>query len=355
MLYRLRAGMLPVPKVYIAENRADVRVAKENGLPYIKKSNGIDDYTLLKVIMLPTLSKMFPYIDWVKQLGIGQVYKTLIVKVPGGECDVSKHSMKSDSGIADIASERREFSGTQGEADMDVKLADYAGDLSSKVNIEQLQDMMLLPSFLSDIATNINQNLYGSKVWNDGYNKKLNACIGNYDQAYEAGNLMILDISNSIPRGISATMLTLIETLREQANADLIITGSTSMWFPKQQELPSPEWIRKHIGYRNESEEFFKILIDNVFGKHWGNVIAFGDYDCPNRVQNYFDCKYNRISKNASYENTSVEKVWNYHTCADNHVGYANWVYDILGNEVPSEYNTSWCSIIGRHKHEYQC
>jgi hypothetical protein len=342
MLYRLRCGTIPLPQLYVAENKADAKLAESKGIPYIMKSRGMTDDLIIKLALLPTLKKLLPMIDWKKVLGFSR-YRTLVVTVPGGECESGDRDPDApDSGVADIADDYREFSGTDRTPDHNINLEDYVGDLSSQVNIEQLQDLYLLPAFVGEIADNITHNIYGNKLWSEGYNKKLKSCVGNFDQSYAKRNLIILDISGSIPRGISAMMLTLIETMRERVNADLIITGSTSMWFPLGSEMPSPKEIRRKIGLGNETETFMQILNDHVIGKEWGNVIAFGDNDRPINIVVYFQ----HYANAPDLGRTSVEHVWNYHTWAKGVTcGYALWVEQILG-DVPQSYNTDWCEIM---------
>ncbi len=325
-----------IPDIYVCENKQECNDAKHYGLPYVLRPAGYDDEKIAAAILWRTLNKLFPHIRWEEYFGFTP-RDSIIVWVPGSQNEMPEEIHTGDGQVVDIAEDRREFSGGMepGQYDYEERtLFEYVGDRSSEVKIEELQALHMLPTFLDDIAEAIKRNLYGQD-WTEGYNKKLGVPIGNFNAAAEKPNLIILDISNSIPRGISATMLTLIATLKEQANAALIVTGSTSLWWDAGEELPSPQWIRNHCGYANEYTQFYNILRTKIFGKHWGNVIVFGDTDAPSLFRNNL-C-------GIKVKDTTVDKVWCFHTWKKEIPGYGEWTEDIC--EV-FEYNTSWCKIM---------
>ena len=348
-MYRLRIGSIPLPPIYICEDNAEAVVAEQQGVPYLVKPEGIKEDLFIKLALFNTLKNLFPYIDWYRQLGVNtEQFYEINVKVPSGK-NYGTHASydENDFAVVDYTDDWREFNSGIGEDYHEQPLDKYVGDLSAYVNIEELQDLNLLPSFLSDITDSIRRNVYGSRLWSEGYNKKLGAAVGNFNQDYEAPNLIILDISGSIPRGVSATMLTLIHTLRERAHADVIITGSTSYYWKYNEELPNPQWIRNHIGCSNESAMFHAILRDHILGHTWGNVICFGDYDCPNSFEDH----YNYIENNPNWKNmlanTHVNKAMFYHTRANDKTGYGRWIFDIDPN-VEYTTNRTWCKFMRR-------
>ena len=343
-MHKLNIG-IKIPDVYVCEDQEEIKQARHYGLPYVIRPKGMSDELLVGYMMYPTLEKKFPHIDWEHVLGIGEFMNTVIVYVPGDPEAEAHISPTGDSDIADIADDERVFHGgfDIGELDYCPRMLDeYIGDQSAHVNIEELQALNLLPTFLSDIADSIKRNLYGYD-WTEGYNKKRGIPLGNFNAERVRKNLIILDISGSIPRGISATMLTLIDTLRTQANADLIITGSTSLFYANGDSLPSPKWIRNNCGYGNEARQFYKILHEHVMGNEYGNVICFGDDDCPEYFKLY-ESGTNVLDKRMSQ--TKVGKVWHYHTWSkDKPCGYGRWVEQM---HIPheEEHDTSWCKIM---------
>jgi hypothetical protein len=173
--------------------------------------------------------------------------------------------------------------------------------------------------------------------WTEGYNKKLGYPLGRFNCKAELPNLLIIDISASIPDGIAATMLTLADTLRSQCNAELIITSKRSGYYPEGAELPKPQTLRDYYGRGNEASEFYGILKRYIAGREFGHVISFGDYDSPG----WFCSLPNLI-------NTKVHAVHHYHTEEKIETGYAKWV-KYCCPDVEQHFDNSWCSVVNRY------
>lgn len=336
MAYKLKLGNIPLPELYVCSSYNDAEMMRKNGIPYIIWKGTQEK--LIKLVMLPTLKKLFPHIKWNKILKIRQS-KEVVVHVPGSSEEETTDTSSAiinkdgDENIADVADDERLFNGRNTIIENDVELGAFIGDF--EVNIEELQALKLLPEFMDDIATNIKKNLYGYN-WYDGYNKKLKCCTGNFNSGNNLPNLIILDVSYSIPRGIADTMLALIDTLRSQANADLIVTGAKSYYWKAGSPLPTPEELRKMVPQGQESEMFIDILRKHILGKRWGHVIAFGDNDTP------------YINPRTYSSGTSVKEVWHYHTWdPDTRCGYARWVSDVDPTAI-QHYNTKWCNMMDR-------
>lgn len=378
MLQRVMLDGIQLPRLYIAENQRDVDIAMSNGIPFIRWTKGQD--ALIRILLRPTLERMFPHINWNRVLGRRRPFETEVEVYEEGSTvdqtelgisldkgdgdghveldeskpidngDIIEHEENDDGTIiekADITTDERLFDG--GGDDMVVchklNLEDYMGDMSSCVNIEVLQRLKLMPQFIGDILDCIKINVGSGMYWREGYNKRLGIPVGRFDSAGQLPNLIILDISGSIPRGISATMISLIDTLRTQLSADLIITSSSSRFYPMGSELPDPQAIRDMFHYGNEAKEFFGILSTYIRGRHYGHVFSFGDNDTPD----YFN--YGK-DKGPILEGTIVEHVHHYHTGkfyewgADRFkTGYAKWCH-MLASEPLAEYDTSWCNVI---------
>lgn len=327
MLERLTIPGAPnscVPTLYVATTTKDTALAKDNGLPYVRWSAGAKD--LLVQVLRPVLEKKFPHIKWSQVLGEKKSIATAIVHVPGGE-DCSSSGIGSDeSPIADIATSERSFTGSvePGNQEM-LSISEYLDDAASYINLESLQELELLPSFLGDIVGNIKRNLVAPLHWQEGWNKKKRCCLGNYHGEHQLPNLIIIDVSTSIPRGISATMLTLADTLRSQVQADLIITGGISLYFPYGKELPSPDEIRRRVPLGNERVCFFNIVTKQLH-KQYGHIISFGDDDNPGELSADVRCKV----------------VHHYHTwAAMRQTGYAKCFH--AEKEV---FDNTWCNIL---------
>lgn len=329
MLTKVEIDGVNLPRLYMARTRSDVQTARENGLPFVCWSG--DQNSLIKCLLRPTLEKMFPYIDWDQMFG-SRDYKTTIVEVPGSE-DAVSNGANEDNGCADIANSTRLFNNGALPEMKTMSLQQYAKDTTSMVNLDVLQSLKLMPQFIGDILDCVKINLVAPTRWQEGYNKKLGMLAGNFNRASQLPNLIILDVSASIPRGISATMISLIDTLRTQVSADLIITGGRSYFYEAGTTLPTPQEIRDKIPLGNE-REMFENIINSLNGKHYGHVFSFGDNDSPS------------IPARDLPVNFKAEVVHHYHTYDEARTGYAAWISRI--SRPNEEFDVSWCNIIKR-------
>ena len=376
MLQRVMMDGIELPRLYIAENKSDAELAMSKGIPFIRWTRGQDE--LIRMLLRPVLERMFPHIKWTKVLGPKRRFRTKVeicecddgspdqVDMVGridGHADAEMNDWKpEDSGImldmsdkveldddgyvvepASIANGERLFADDSHAmvAIHNMDLEDYVGDMSSYVNIEMLQRLRLMPAFIGDILDCVKLNIGTGIHWTEGYNKRRGLPVGRYNASGQLPNLVILDVSGSIPRGISATMISLVDTLRTQLSADLIITSTSSRFYPMGSELPDPQRIRDMFGYGNEQTDFFGILTNDIRGRHYGHVFSFGDCDTP--------CYKDFVNhpEKWSLEGTTVEHVHHYHTGSwgGGKTGYAKWCH-MLAKQPLVEYDTSWCEVI---------
>ena len=363
---------IKLPTIYVTNDEEEMVMLRENGLPFVRTSDSNDRVVLC--VLYHWLVKRFPHINWRRQLRLTSAPRSYVVHVPGhaaseGEAetamrrvdeddsslampeedaDADETTIMGDESAHDTAVEEREFCGTDGNVESPervVGLEEFCADEMSRVNIEQLQSLGLLPAFMSDIADAIRTNLLSSMRWRDGWNKRLGCALGDFSVGTKAPNLIILDISGSIPSGISATMLELIDSLRAQAEADLIITGGSSYYWSADEKLPSVEWIRGNISWNNEATMFYRILRERLRGRHFGNVISFGDNDCP--------VDFSRYEMGGDLDDSegigiTVDRVMHFHTWSDDtQTGYAKWVH-VANPDVDAVYDTSWCDCMER-------
>lgn len=366
MLERITMPGIELPRLYIAENKKDAELAREKGVPFIMWKHGKE--LLLKTLLLPTMKKLFPHIDW-KSVHPDVKVRSINVETPGKledpidlddvpeevedwHADDSRYvPMEGDTieRTSDFSNSKREFSGDgryhAARTELDVYA--YIGDLSSQVNLDVLQKLSLMPSFIGDIMDCIKRNVVAGTIWSEGYNKKKGACVGNYDRTGQLKNLIIVDISCSIPIGIAATMLCLVDTLRTQVCADLIITGGKSRFYPYGCDLPTAQEIRNTIPRAQECVEFYAILKKHIAGNHYGHVISFGDNDSPARVARWEHEDDEYAKSNEILANTIVEEVHNYHTRSRDRTGYVEWCFR-LAKKPLEHFDCSWCHVIDR-------
>ena len=367
MLQRVMIDGIKLPRLYIAENKSDAELAMSKGIPFVRWTQGQDK--LIKILLRPVLERMFPDIMWSKVLGRKRSFRTEVTITEslkpephdqtdmGIRLDRDGEIIEKDEGkevegwsMIDVyedededtlmessiaSSDERLFHGGGGDMVVthNLDIEDYVGDLSSCVDLNVLQRLRLMPAFLGNILDCIKLNAGSGLYWREGYNKRLGIPVGRFDAAGQLPNLIILDVSGSIPRGISATMISLVDTLRTQLTADLIITARRSRFYAMGDELPDPDEIRRIFPLGNESAEFIGILNDRIQGRHYGHVFSFGDNDTPS---------YHEVS----LPGTRVEHVHHYHTWSKTaQTGYAKWCH-MLAAQPEADFDCSWCEVI---------
>lgn len=256
-------GFTGWPQVY--------RVGKNEQLPppgisYIIAEE--TDFALVFRLMVPTLMKQHPYFDWL------EIYQSL-TNTPYREQRVYQTVINNGTGASyyqpTMTSEL-------------VTLEQLAADNATYVDLDMLTQLSMIPAFMTDIRDAITVNVTNNYAWTDGYNKKTGICSGYLTEQPKTRSLVILDISASIPDGVSAGMMTLIKTITDVVNADLILTGGQS-YFYTLEEVRAMDIRRERarIPRSNESEMFRRIL--DTHDMDYENVITFGDSDNPGHIE----------------------------------------------------------------------
>jgi len=257
-------GFIGWPQVY--------RVSPEEetppvGIPYLIAEEV--DFPLVFRLMVPTLMKQHPYFDWPEIYNslTGQPYEEqrVYVRTANEPGTLGTEYLKSSQGCETKT------------------LFDLASDNATYVDIDMLATLSMIPSFMMDIREAIKVNVTNSFMWLDGYNKKTGLCTGSLVEQPKPRSLIILDISASIPDGVSAGMMTLIKTITDVVNADLILTGGKSYFYTLNEvrHMDIHE-ERARIPRSNESEMFREILASHDMD--YENVITFGDSDRPGPI-----------------------------------------------------------------------
>jgi hypothetical protein len=165
-----------------------------------------------------------------------------------------------------------------------MSLEDLASDEATYVDMDILCELTMVPAFMTDIRDAITVNVTNNYAWQDGYNKKTGVCAGYLTEQPRSRSLVILDISSSIPDGVSAGMMTLIKTITEITNADLILTAGQSYFYARDEvKAMDIHRERARIARSNESMMFREILRSHDMD--YENVITFGDSDNPGEIR----------------------------------------------------------------------
>lgn len=158
---------------------------------------------------------------------------------------------------------------------------DFIRDTSAYVDISKLKSLNVFPVWLNVIEEAVATNIHNFAVFNDNmYNKKLEGMYGGIDLVSPNKNLIIIDISGSIPRAVSTTCLSLAKNLSESFYADILITGGKSTLYTYEEiHTLNIESLYKTNGMSNDQFYFKNLLTETE--RSYKTAIVFGDNDHP--------------------------------------------------------------------------
>lgn len=208
-------------------------------------------------------------------------------------------------------------------------LSDFVKDNSCIVNIDKLKELNVFPVWFDTIEKSIKTNIHNFAIYNPNmYNKKLEGMYGALEFTSPDRNLIIIDISGSIPKAVSSTVLIFAKNLAESFYADLLITGSKSTLYDYS-ELYKLDveniYIENDMG---NDQVYFKELVSSI-DKNYKTAIVFGDNHSPCQA---WRNKYNKRTKEISKEDGkklckwNIDKLISFHTTSNKEIaGYADW------------------------------
>lgn len=313
----LQSSKMSLPIIYLVEDEKEL-FSIPWGIPIIR--GNVKDYNKyvqlleFEILLKSALATGLPF-NW-----------ELLLKEHGYKDKWLKSLASSTFILTDISE-----TGEEGEK-IDYKeteISDYLVDISYQVDIEYLKNLNILPTWFTDIETAVKENILNSIVYNPSlYNKKLDLCSGGVDLTTPEKNLIIIDISSSIPRSISEAILLLSKTMSSQFYADLLITGSKSTLYDYT-EIDSLDVQKVYSDNGMDNDQvWFKDLVSNTYRKY-NTVICFGDnHSASMKWKNEFnqgtkDIKIETGKKLCKWE---VKQIMSFHTTSDTELaGYADW------------------------------
>lgn len=205
----------------------------------------------------------------------------------------------------------------------------YCKDSIAYVDLEKLKNLKVFPVWLETIEDAVHTNIHNFAVFNNNmYNKKLEGMFGSLDLVSPERNLLVVDISGSIPKGVSSTLLALSKNLAETFYADLLITGSKSTLYQYENlyDLDINK-IYEENGMDND-QTYFKRLVERE-ERRYKTAIVFGDNHSPGQE---WSNKYNKKTKTISRSDGKklckwkIDKLISFHTNNTKHIaGYGEW------------------------------
>tara|TARA_R110000868_G_scaffold14426_4_gene67206 strand:+ start:23345 stop:24337 length:993 start_codon:yes stop_codon:yes gene_type:complete len=298
----LQSKIVRLPIIYLIEDAKELATIPL-GIPFIKGSRrDYKHYVRLlefEILLKSALATGLPF-NWEKIL-LAKGYKNL-------------YRAKAQSHNFIYKNDNSKFDFEDYELD-DVNPStpkEFVADISYVVDLDCLKDLKVIPTWFSEtIEEAVKANILSSITWNPSlYNKKLDNTSGAVTLASPDRNLIVIDISGSIPKSIAKACLLLSKTMVTQFFADLIITGARSGLFDYTEvDALDLDQVYTDYGQNNEAKDFRKIVSQH---RNYDNVIVFGDNHTPLDSWN----KDVVLSKKQGYDicNFKVNKIISFHT-----------------------------------------
>ena len=206
-------------------------------------------------------------------------------------------------------------------------LQDYIKDSSCYVDVTKFKELKVFPVWLDKIEEAVHTNIHNFAAFNPNmYNKKLDGMYGGLELASPNRNLIVIDISASIPKAVGATCLSLCKNLAESFYCDVLITGIESVLFEYERldEL-DVETAYDLYGNGNECIMFRELVTTET--KHYKTAIVFGDNHSP--CDTWGNCRVSLSRKDAQKLcKWEVDKLISFHTHGDDYIaGYADFFF----------------------------
>jgi len=304
MIQKITSKKVELPTIFLIENEEDFN-ALPRGLPYIigsqKELNFIRIFLEFQVLWRSCL-KTGLSVNWLNCLNkLG--YKNL-------------RNYQLQSGGTFIGSNNIDYK--------PIELDSFVED-QYLVNFDKLTELKVLPTWLDDLRASIETNIIDEVTFNPAsFNKQLGMNIGGASLKHNKKNLLVLDVSGSMPDGVVKTITNLAKLMSKKFYADVIITGGQSYFYHYEdvQNINIVDEAAK-AGRNNEGEMYRKILKET---RNYGTVISFGDDDNPG----YY-------TKSEDVCNFTCETLFSLHTkgnSTSNVTGYAKAFKPTIKTEI---------------------
>ena len=200
---------------------------------------------------------------------------------------------------------------------------EFIRDSAVYVDIKKIKDLNVFPMWLDNIEEAVETNIHNFAVYNPNmYNKKLEGMYGAIDLVAPNRNLVIIDISGSIPKGVSSTCLALAKSLAETFYADILITGSESILYDYSEIHTLNIETIYEMGMNND-QAYFKALLSGD-KKCYKTAIVFGDNDHPGH--SWQGVTYISDEDGKKLCTWEIDKLISFHTSSTKELaGYARW------------------------------
>lgn len=259
MIKKITSKKVVLPPIYLVENEDDFKELPK-GLPYIiAKKEELSFVTIFlefQVLYKSCMKTNIPikWLDCLKRVGYKGSLREFTLQ-SGGEY----------------------FSSSEGDREIS---ADSIITSQYLVDFDRLSELKILPVWLEDLKASVQTNIIDEVTFNPmAFNKQLGLNTGASAIKHNMRNLIILDVSGSIPEAIVKTITSLAKLMSKRFYADIMITSGKTQLIDYD-VVPESDIINiaRSFGSGNEGEMYAKIIKEN---KEYNTVICFGDDDSP--------------------------------------------------------------------------
>ena len=259
MIQKIVSKKVELPPIFLIENEEDFKQLPK-GLPYVIGNQSELEFITLFLeyqVLLRSCNKTgipVKWLDCLKRIGYGTNLKQYTLKSGG-------------------------VYGAGDNGNYAIKIEDFIED-QYLVDFDKLSDLKILPVWLEDLKASIETNIIDEVMFDPtAFNKQLQMNIGGAGVKHNLKNLLILDISLSMPKGVVLTITNLAKLMSKKFYADVILTGRKS-YLIDYEDVPNTDIVGAVSSYGggNEGTMYKEILKQN---KEYSTVISFGDDDCP--------------------------------------------------------------------------
>lgn len=259
MIQQITSKKVELPVIFLVENEEDFKQLPK-GLPYIIGNQSelpfITIFLEFQVLYRSCMKTLIPvkWLECLSKIGYGN--------------NIRKYELKSG--------------GVYGAGDNGqylIKTEDFVTD-QYLVDFDKLSELKVLPVWLEDLKASIETNIIDEVMFDPtGFNKQLGMNIGSAGLKHNLKNLLILDISSSMPKSVVLTITNLAKLMSKKFYADVILTGRRS-YLIDYEEVPNTDIVGAVSSYGGGNEgDMYKEIVKQ--SKEYGTVISFGDNDCP--------------------------------------------------------------------------
>ena len=222
MLQKITSKRVELPPIWLVENEDDFNQLPR-GLPYIvgtqKELNFIRVFLEFQVLYRSCVKTKLS-INWsrcLEKLG----YK-----------NVKTYALNSGGS----------FIGGNPEDNAKIELDSFIQD-QYLVNFDKLTELKILPTWLDDLRASIETNIIDEVTFDpSSFNKQLGLNIGGATLKHNKKNLLILDVSGSIPDGVVKTITGLAKLMSKKFYADVMVTGGQT-YLIEYDDVPNSDFV----------------------------------------------------------------------------------------------------------------